>query len=79
MGSFLERLEEITPIQNTEFKMQIQHFIIRDFLGLTQEQRYFFILGGANTLLECHLIEEDDYYEIQELVGAINNQITLNG
>lgn len=76
--SIREELEKITSIQSTELKLQILHYLNANFVVYNQEQRYHFILGGANSLLNSNLISEDDFYSIERILdhGPINSTNT---
>lgn len=67
----LKELAKLGSIQGTELKTQIEHFIDGDFVGLTKDQRFHYILGGANSLLNYRIISEDDFYSIEKILEKV--------
>lgn len=64
----LQELDKVFSSTQTDLRKQADFFIKGFYMGLTKEQRYYFILGGADNLLNAKFITEDLYYDFIALM-----------
>lgn len=64
----LQELDKVFSSKQTDLRKQADYFIKGFYMGLTKEQRYYFILGGADNLLNAKVITKDLYYDFLALM-----------